>query len=144
MAVAGEEEVLGLQVAVHDAASVGGVQAAADLHGQLQRLADGERSVQQPLPEGLAFEQLENGVKRPVLGPEIVESQDVRVIQGGHRPRLLPEALDAAGGLGALGGQHLDRDISAQARVVGAVHLAHASCAERRNHLVRPETGTDW
>ena len=39
----------------------------------------------------------------------------------------------------ALGGQDLDRDLAAEARVAGAVDLAHPAGAERGEHLVRPE-----
>ena len=38
-------------------------------------------------------------------------------------------------------GQHLDRDVALEARVARAVHLAHAAGAERRQDLVRAETG---
>ena len=37
--------------------------------------------------------------------------------------------------------QHLDRDVAPQARVPGAINLAHASRAYRREDLVRPEAG---
>ena len=43
-------------------------------------------------------------------------------------------------------GQHLDRDVAAEAGVAGAVHLAHAAGAERTTDLVGAETGAggEW
>ena len=40
---------------------------------------------------------------------------------------------------GERGGQHLDRDLAAEARIARAVDLAHAARAERREDLVRAE-----
>ena len=47
-------------------------------------------------------------------------------------PRVLGEAL----------GQHLDRDLAMQARVAGAIDLAHPARAQRSDDLVLSETGT--
>ena len=44
-----------------------------------------------------------------------------------------------SGSLANARGQHLDGDLAAEARVAGAVDLAHAACAERRHNLVRTE-----
>ena len=41
-----------------------------------------------------------------------------------------------------LGGQHLDRDVAAEAGVARAVDLAHPAGAEKAEDLVRPETRT--
>ena len=40
------------------------------------------------------------------------------------------------------GGQHLDRDLAPEARVVRAIDLAHAPGAERRDNLVGPNSGS--
>ena len=41
-----------------------------------------------------------------------------------------------------LGGQHLDRDVTVEARIPGAIDLAHSSGAKRCNDLVIPEAGS--
>jgi hypothetical protein len=74
-----------------------------------------------------------------VLGPHVVEGEDVRVVERGHGPGLLLEAAQAVGVGDTLRGDDLDRHFAAEARVAGAVDLAHASGAEGREHLVGPE-----
>jgi hypothetical protein len=53
-----------------------------------------------------------------------VERDDVRVVERGDRPRLALEAGEAVGAGREVGGQHLDRDLAAQAGVARAVDLA--------------------
>ena len=55
--------------------------------------------------------------------------------------RLALEAREALGVLRERGGQRLDRDVAPEPRVAGAIHLAHAARAERRDDLVGAEAG---
>ena len=64
---------------------------------------------------------------------------DVRVVERRGRPRLLLEAADAVRVGCEPGGQHFDRHGPPEARVAGAVHLAHAPRADARLDLVRSE-----
>ena len=57
-------------------------------------------------------------------------------------PRFALEPHECVGTLGDGGRQHFDRDVAAEARVLGAVHLAHPAGAERRNDLVRTKMTT--
>ncbi len=54
-------------------------------------------------------------------------------------PGLCFEAPDALRVCGARSRQRLDRDVAAQTRIVGAVHLAHASGADHVVDFVRAE-----
>jgi hypothetical protein len=56
VAVPGDEDVGGLEVAVDDPLLVGSGESLGDLGPDLDRLARGERSGLQPLPQGLAFQ----------------------------------------------------------------------------------------
>ena len=58
------------------------------------------------------------------------------MVQRGDRARFALEAL------GELLGRNLDGDVAAQARVVRAVHLAHAARADLGQDLVRAEALT--
>jgi len=49
------------------------------------------------------------------------------------------QAGDAIGILRECGGQDLDRDVALQARVAGAIDLAHSAGAEHRFDFVRAE-----
>ena len=68
-AVPGDEDVLGLEIAVDDAVVVGGRQAVGDLHRVLERLARGQGPVVEPLAQRLALEQLRDEVERPASLP---------------------------------------------------------------------------
>ena len=91
-AVAGQEDVLGLQVAVDDAFLVRGGQAEGDLAGDLDGACGRKRAVVEPLAQRLALEQLGDGVSEAVDGAEVVDGQDVGVGERGDRLRLALEA----------------------------------------------------
>ena len=74
------------------------------------------------------------------LRSHVVDGQDVRVVEGGHGPRLALEPCEPFGVGGQLRGQHLDRDLASQPRVAGAVDLAHPAGPDEAEDLVRPET----
>ena len=57
----------------------------------------------------------------------------------GDRAGLAVEPVKAVGVVGGRVGQELQGDLPAQARVAGAVDLAHAALAEGRNDLVGSE-----
>ena len=64
------------------------------------------------------------------------------MVEGAGRARLLLEAPQAVRHrCEKRGRQDLDRDLAAQARVAGAVDLAHAARAEGGEDLVGPEAG---
>jgi hypothetical protein len=59
-----------------------------------------------------------------------MDGEDVRVGERGQRPRLALEASEALRVARDLFRKYLDRDIAAEALVVGPVDLAHAPLAE--------------
>ena len=64
------------------------------------------------------------------------------VAQGGDGARLVLEAPPPLRVVGKLVGQDLDRDLTRQARVAGAVHLAHAPGPEGAEDLVGTQAGS--
>ncbi len=118
---------------------VSGGKAAGDLERVVEGLADGKRSTLQSDPQGMAFEQLRDDVGSAVVRADIVDGEDVRVVQGAGGARLLLEAAEMPG-IGDLLGEDLDRDVALQARVTGAVDLAHAPRGEQLHDLVRAES----
>jgi len=62
--------------------------------------------------------------------------------QGGEQLGLALEAREAIGILREGCGQRLDRDVAPEARVAGAIDLAHAAGAERRDDLEGAEAGS--
>ena len=61
---------------------------------------------------------------------DAVDGGDVRMVQRGDHARLALEARDPVRVGGELGGQHLDRDVTTELGVVGAVDLAHAAATQ--------------
>ena len=77
----------------------------------------------------------------PVVGADVVDRNDVRVIQRGGGAGFLLEA-GAALGIGGELAEHLDHDLAAEPAIVRCVDLAHASGADRREDLVGTEAGS--
>jgi hypothetical protein len=87
----------------------------------------------------MAFEQLRYDVRSTVVRADIVDGEDVRMVEGAGNPGLLLEAAEPLG-IGDFLGENLDRDLALQARVTGAVDLAHAPRSEPPHDLVRAES----
>ena len=141
--LAGDEQVVRLDVPVNDAPPVGRTQGLGGLARKRHRLPWRQRAVGQPLPQRRPLEQLHGGVHAPVRGAEIVDRQDVRVGESSHRLRLALKALQHRRVFPDLGGQHLHRDVAVELRIAGAVHLAHPTRADQLADLVSAQPGPD-
>ncbi len=139
-AVFGEEQILGLQIAMSDAFRVRRRQPARDLDGIIDGLANGQRVTGQPLSQRLAFQQLGGDVKHAALGTGIVDDHDVGVIERRRRAPFLLEPANAVGIAGESSRKNLQRNLTTQPRIASAVHLAHAARADRRKNLVGSQT----
>src|SRR5262249_26275528 len=91
------------------------------------------------LPERLAFEQLRDDERRIDVRADIEHGKDVRVVYRRGRARFLFEAAEPVGVGGDGDRENLDGHIAAQARVAGAIDLAHPASAEGTDNLVRAE-----
>ena len=86
-----------------------------------------------------ALDQLQDQVGDAVLAAEVEDLEDVRMLQPRDRAGFLLEALSVVGVVGEEVGQHLDRDVAVQRRVVGAVDRGHAAAADALQHPVGAE-----
>jgi hypothetical protein len=122
------------------------------LGSSIHGLARRKTALRDDLAPCLAFEQLEydGRDRQSVAGrgrvvdakaADVVDREDVRVIERGRGQRLLLESPQPVRVRREVRRQHLDRDITPEPGVGGAVHLAHAAGAERRDDLVVPEAG---
>lgn len=119
--IARDEDVRRLDVTVHDAPHVRGLERIGNLDGEIEDLRELERlPVPQPVAQGLAFEQL-HGQQRLAIGViDLVDGADVRVVQRRGGARLALEALEREVVARELRRQELERDVAPQLRVVGA------------------------
>ena len=86
-----------------------------------------------------AIHPLHCDVGRGSLQPDVVDSDNVGMIQGGRRTSFALESLDAIGIGGRIIPQHLDRHDAPEPTIARAVDLAHAAAAERLEDFVRSE-----
>jgi hypothetical protein len=150
------EQVLRLQVPVHDPLRVRRVQTSRPLHRERQNLLASRAVPQHVLPQGLPLQKLRHHVgnggrggsalTRSVgygsVGADVEHRQDVRVIERRHRPRLALEPQQPLGVARHRLRQHLDRHLAPEPRVASPVHLPHPPGPQQAENLVRPQPRT--
>ena len=139
-AVSGRDDVLGLEIAMDDAALVGG----GDRGGHLARIVDGfphrQRAVAEPITQRYAVDQLGDQIRCDALEPDVVQREDVRMAQRGNGARLALEAGHRIRVGGKRRRQHFEGDVAAQPRVARSIDLAHTAHANERHDFVRADT----
>ena len=139
--VARDDDVCRLEIAVHDAAIVGGSERARDLRAVLHGLANGQRSAGDDIGERFSFEKLRDRIRVCAVASDVEDSEDVGMGDAGQRLHLALEARERIRIVGKRRREDLDRDVAAKAGVLGTVDLAHATRSEGRNDLVSPKSG---
>ena len=134
-AVAIEQHVLRLDVAVHDAAVVRELQRVADLRDDAQRLRGRQPSRALHLPQVHAVDELHQQVVQAARLAEVVDGDDVRVLKAREGARLAREALGEARVARDGGRQNLERDQSVEPRLPRLVDGAHAALADQFEDL---------
>ena len=143
LAVGADHHVVGLDVPVHDAARVGRVGRAADLHEGLEvpaervlhaeARAEARRRLEE-LGPGLALDALEDDERRAVLGQrEVVDREHVRVLEAPREDGLAEELAGRRGlaaGAAEILADGLDGDRAPEGRLLAEPDVAHAAAAE--------------
>jgi hypothetical protein len=122
-----DEQVLGLDVTMHDAARMSGAESVGGREGELRSLPPFKRPARDSRAQRLALEQLRDCVRTTVHAPDVVNRHDVRMRERRDRACLL---LEPRGGLRLRiesRGHDLQRDIASEARIVRSIHHAHAT-----------------
>jgi len=142
LAAGGHEHVAGLHVAVDDPLRVGRVERVGQLDREVEEHLRWQRPATQPLPQGLALQQLHDDEGAAAVLVDVVNGADAGVVEGGGGPRFALEALQGLGVPRERLGQQLERDLAPELQVAGAEDLAHASRPEGGEDLVVPEASS--
>ena len=129
-AVEREENVLGLQVAVDDAAGMRGAESLSNLERDIERRVHGQRAGAKTRAQRLAVETLRNEVRGAAMFPDVVDRQHVGVIERAGGARLVLKRAHAVVGVRRMRQQQLDRHVASEPLVARAPHLAHPACAQ--------------
>jgi hypothetical protein len=70
---------------------------------------------------------------------DVKHSENIGVVQRGHSPRLLLEAMEAICVMGKGFGKNLYGNIAPEPRVPSSINFAHAAGGRRRNDFIRPK-----
>jgi hypothetical protein len=140
-AIARQEDVVRLQIAMDDSLLVRRGQSVRDLQRGIDGAPRWQRTAFQPLAQRHAFEQLADDVRRPTLVADVVNRQQVGMIEHPGRARLLLETLHAFLIAERERGQDFDRDVASEARVFRAIHGTHAAFAEKAHDPIGTEHG---
>jgi hypothetical protein len=142
VAVVVEEDVVGLDVAVHHAARVGVGERVGHLGEHAPHVVHRHRAaVVEALAEVLAVDARHHEEHQPVGLVDRVDRDDVRVRELRGRLGLAQEARADLGAVGELGRQHLDRHLALEAAVARPVDHAHAAAPHLGPELVRARHG---
>jgi hypothetical protein len=128
-----EEDVLRLQIAVHDLLGVHRLERFADLRHHVDDVGDRQRAARADLRgEVVALEQLEHHEHRAVVGgAEVEHLDDVLVADRRRRERLATETRDDVRVTGVVRVEQLHRHALPDAEVLRFVDRAHSACRER-------------
>ena len=139
--VAGEQDVVGLDVAVQDAAFVDGDEGVTDIGGDRQGESFGQHAaLVDEAAQGWAGDVFDREVVLAVVLVDLDQAGDVGVADLGEEAGLLEESLEHFRLTGELRQERLDGDDTAIRVVLGAVDLAHAAGAELLEDAEAAET----
>jgi hypothetical protein len=130
VAIIPDFDVGGFEIAMDDAALVGGVQRLRDLRCDGERLFERERPTLQSVGERGTLDQFQDEGTNAIEIFDPVNRADVRMIQRRQQPGLPIEAGTPIRIGEPHGGEDLDCDIAIEAAVAGPIDLAHTPRAE--------------
>jgi hypothetical protein len=136
------DDVLGLDVAVHDAACVRGREPLGHARGDLDRLLHRQRPAPQPISQRAPFVVRHGDEEAAVVRlSDLVDGGDVGVIEGGGGPRLLHQPAVRRGIAAQVGRQQLERHRAVQSGVPCQVDPPHPPLPQRADDAVSPHYG---
>jgi hypothetical protein len=132
-----EQHVARLDVAMHEAALMGGVERLRDLTGDRHRPLGGQRcAVAHQGPQIEAVDVAHRDEQAAVELAGVIDRNHIGVIEARRQPRLAQEPLAEALVLREPRRQHLQGDRAVKPRIASEIHLAHAAPPDPRPDLI--------
>src|ERR1700674_149890 len=125
-----DENVCRLDVAVHDAGSVSGVERVGDVDRYGEENFRFERPPANAMFKRQAVQKLHGQEEMAVFLPNLMDRADIGMVEGGSGEGFAAETLQCLGLLRDIVGEKLKGDKSAKGDVFGLVNHAHAAAAE--------------
>lgn len=110
---------------------------------ELEKLFWRKRARGEQLTQRDAFDVLHHNKRRPVVLANFVDMDDVRVIQGEGRSRLLFKSTKTVGVGSHIRRQHFDGDVAPEPSIPRPKDLAHTPAPNLLDNLVVRERATD-
>ena len=126
----GHHHVVGFDVAVNDAFTVGFPRSQSDLGRDIKSLSQRARIGCDPLAQALAFDESHRDEQLAVVLVNLVDGADVGVIEGGDGASLVDEARLVLLVLQRVGPEEFQGDRTPQPGVLGLVNHTHAAFAQ--------------
>jgi hypothetical protein len=130
VAALSDEDVGGLDVAMHNAFGVGGVESVSDFDGDIEEAVEFARLTADEVSERGAVEKLHDDDGFAVLIADVVGGADVGMVEGRSRLRFPFETREGLEILGNSVRQEFEGDATVKAGIVGFVDDAHTAAAE--------------
>ena len=138
--VVGDHDVARLQIAMHDAGTMRAPHGLRNLGGVAHDLVDAEGALLEEAAQGAAPHQLHGDEVDALVGVDLVDRDDARMIEGGGGLGLAEESFLASNRIAVAGWQHLQGDVAVQGLVVRQPHLSHPAVAKVARDDVLPES----
>ena len=119
-----------------DAFGVGGIESFGHVNADREQRLHLQRPVADEMFQRLAFQVLHDNEGLVALFPDVMNSADVGMIQGGCRLRFAAEAGESGGVAGNVFRKELESNEAMQARVFGLVNHAHPATTKLLDHPV--------
>src|SRR6185295_19355721 len=122
-----------------DGFGVGCCESARNLLGVINCLTLRNRSVIQLSAQFFALEQFGDNIGAVIVSPEVMNSEDVRMIQCRRCEGFLLEAAQPVFITCKRGWQYFDGDFAIQTSITGAIDLTHPARPEWRQNFIRSQ-----
>src|SRR5581483_449374 len=136
LATTADEHVPRLDVAMDDAAGVGGIERVGNLDGDAQQLIQLHGAAGDSVVERVPFQQLHGDEMPAVSMPDLKDGADVLVIERGRRAGLHLEAFQGLGSTGKIFGKELQGHAAPQVEVFSLIHHAHPAGAQLSKNAI--------